>query len=68
LERCADVYLCDDDGNILTDFPYAYRVVYTNSDNTNATLEFAGGIDYYRMMAGFEIPSSGAASETSYQS
>lgn len=61
------VYLCDDDFNLLTAFPYAYKVHYTNtSTGAGGTyLETVVG-DTFQMMAGFTIPSSGEAIEVSY--
>ena len=59
------VYLCDDDFNLTTAFPYAYQVVYTNSDHQNVILSTAYG-DSLQVMAGFLIPSSGDATEMIY--
>ena len=61
------VYLCDDDFNLLTAFPYAYKVHYTNTTTGNGGtyLETTFG-DTFQMMAGFTIPSSGEAIEVSY--
>ncbi|MBR4335876.1 MAG: hypothetical protein IKP74_05415 [Clostridia bacterium] len=61
------VYLCDDDFNLLTAFPYAYKVHYTNTTTGSGGtyLETVVG-DVFQMMAGFTIPSSGEAIEVSY--
>ena len=61
------VYLCDDDFNLLTAFPYAYKVHYTNTTTGagGTYLETVVG-DVFQMMAGFTIPSSGEAIEVSY--
>ena len=61
------VYLCDDDFNLLTAFPYAYKVHYTNTTTgaEGTYLETVVG-DTFQMMAGFTIPSSGEAIEVSY--
>ena len=61
------VYLCDDDFNLLTSFPYAYKVHYTNNTTGSGGtyLETVVG-DTFQMMAGFTIPSSGEAIEVSY--
>ena len=61
------VYLCDDDFNLLTAFPYAYKVHYTNTTTGDGGtyLETTFG-DTFQMMAGFTIPSSGEAIEVSY--
>ena len=61
------VYLCDDDFNLLTEFPYAYKVHYTNNTTGSGGtyLETTFG-DTFQMMAGFTIPSSGEAIEVSY--
>ncbi len=61
------VYLCDDDFNLLTAFPYAYKVHYTNTTTgaEGTYLETTFG-DTFQMMAGFTIPSSGEAIEVSY--
>ena len=61
------VYLCDDDFNLLTAFPYAYKVHYTNNTTGSGGtyLETTFG-DTFQMMAGFTIPSSGEAIEVSY--
>ena len=61
------VYLCDDDFNLLTAFPYAYKVHYTNTTTGagGTYLETVVG-DTFQMMAGFTIPSSGEAIEISY--
>lgn len=61
------VYLCDDDFNMLTSFPYAYKVHYTNNTTGSGGtyLETTFG-DTFQMMAGFTIPSSGEGIEVSY--
>ncbi len=61
------VYLCDDDFNLLTAFPYAYKVHYVNTTTgeEGTYLETTFG-DTFQMMAGFTIPSSGEAIEVSY--
>lgn len=61
------VYLCDDDFNMLTSFPYAYKVHYVNSTTGDGGTYLATTFgDTFQMMAGFTIPSSGEAIEVSY--
>lgn len=62
-----DVFLCDDDRDITNDFLYAYRVVYTNVDNTGQIIKTTAGREYWKSMASFTIPRVGAASEIQYQ-
>lgn len=65
------VLLCDDDDDHKNAFEYAYKVVYTNNDHTSTILQRevgASSYDYWKIVAGFNIPSSGAATEAVYQS
>ncbi len=60
------VYLCDDDFSLLTSFPYAYQIKYINTDHADLTSVTTAVGDTFQMMAGFVIPSTGAAVETNY--
>ncbi|MBP5177458.1 MAG: hypothetical protein ILP02_02615, partial [Clostridia bacterium] len=59
------VYLCDDDYNLTTAFQYAYQIKYSNGSQTDDYVTTAVG-SVFQMMAGFVIPSTGAATEVSY--
>lgn len=63
-----DVFLCDDDRDISNDFLYAYRVVYNNLDHTGSTVQTVLNRNCWQAMASFTIPSTGDASEISYES
>lgn len=61
------VLLCDDDGDFTTQFNYAYRIKYINSDNPDG--EFIGpveGIDYWQSANGYLIKPSGAAEQMNF--
>ena len=61
-----DVFLVDDDNDITTPFPYAFRIIYTNSDYTDKIITNVAQLDFYQSIGSFEIPSTGLAIETSY--
>ena len=60
------VFLVDNDNDIMTPFPYAYRIVYTNLEHTNTTITNIAELDFYQSVATFEIPSTGEAAEATY--
>lgn len=60
------VLLCDDDNDLQNLFPYAYRVVYTNSAYGTEQIIMNGSKDYWKIMNGFNIPSDAAASTISF--
>lgn len=67
------VLLIDDDDDLYNEFNYAYRIVYTNADNTEEViictpLNDSGGpeTDYWQRLAIFEIPPDGEAKESDY--
>ena len=69
------VLLIDDDDDLYNDFNYAYQIVYTNEDISNGIIEGEdiyeeyGELEtvlYWKRMATFVIPSSGAAHESDY--
>lgn len=61
-----DVFLVDNDNDIMTEFPYAYRIIYTNLDYADLRITNVADLDYYQAVSSFEIPSSGQAIETDY--
>ena len=60
------VFLVDNDNDIMTPFPYAYRIVYTNLEHTDTTITNIAELDFYQSVATFEIPSTGEAAEATY--
>ena len=60
------VFLIDNDDDIMTPFPYAYRIIYTNTENTNTIITNIADLDFYQSIGTFEIPSVGTASEVTY--
>ncbi len=63
------VLLVDDDDDLTNDFEYAYKIIYSNSNKTEEILTRKAGqvsIDYWKTIAGFVIPTSEDAYETSY--
>ncbi len=60
------VLLCDDDNNPSNEYLYAYKLVYTNADQTDAVMKTTLDANYWRSAATFTIPASGAAFEDSY--
>ena len=67
------VLVIDDNDDLYDDFYYAYRVIYTNKDNTEeiimcTPLNDPGGDakDYWQRLAIFEIPPDGEAHESDY--
>ena len=61
-----DVFLVDTDNDIMTPFPYAFRIIYTNIDYENVTILNIAELDFYQSVGSFEIPATGTAVETSY--
>ncbi len=59
-------FLCDNDNDPLNDFPYAYRVVYTNATQTATIIPTLFENDYWKSVAGFTIPATGTAYEVTY--
>lgn len=69
------VLLTDDDDDLYNDFLYSYQIIYTNEDHTDTIIygediyeEYNELVDvpYWKRMATFVIPSSGAAHESDY--
>ena len=60
------VYLVDDDNDVSTAFPYAFRVIYTNTEYNNVTITNIADLDFYQSVGAFEIPFEGAGVEASY--
>lgn len=50
-----DVFICDDDDNIRNDYPYAYKIVYTNNSSSNKTMR-NGSYDYFKQCQTHTIP------------
>ena len=60
------VFLVDDDNDVSTAFPYAFRVIYTNTEFENVTITNIADLDFYQSVGAFEIPFEGAGVEASY--
>lgn len=65
------ILLCDYDDNPNNEFEYAYKIKYSNNNNTDQFLPREVGsskYNYWKAVGSFVIPASGTASEANYNS